>query len=105
MESCMSICEFTPMALSLLLIFPTLPLRVMACCMRCPWLSTELFRGRSFERPRYFDLGNRSVREKRFLLMRIVRSRLYWSSFSSSLLSSAGKNFLESACTIGKLRI
>ena len=35
-ESCMSICELTPIALSLLLILPALPLRVMACCMRGP---------------------------------------------------------------------
>lgn len=102
----MSICEFTPMALSLLLILLALPLSVIACWMlRALWLSTELFLGRSFDRPRYLLLGNRSVSENRFRLIRIVLSRLCWSSFSSSLFSSAGKNFLERAWTIGRLRI
>ena len=71
-----SIWELTPMALSLLLMLPTLPLRVAACIMPLPaWLSTELFRGKSFERPLYLLLGNRSVRENRFLLILIVLSK------------------------------
>ena len=101
-----SICELTPICLSLLFMLPALPLSVAACCMPLPmWLSTELLRGRSFDRPRYLLLGNRSVSENKFLLILIVRSKLWLSSFSSSLFSSTGKNFLDRAYTMGRLRI
>ena len=72
----MSICELTPMAFSLLLMLLFELLRVMAWPMRPMWLSTELLRVRSLERPRYLLFGNRSVSEKRFRLILIVRSRL-----------------------------
>ena len=73
----MSICELTPICLSLLLMLPALPLSVTAWDIPLPaWLSTELLRGKSLDRPRYLLFGNRSVRENKFLLMRIVRSKL-----------------------------
>ena len=98
MESCMSICELTPICFSLLLMLPALPFRVAACYMPLrTWLSSELFLGKSFDLPLYLLLGNRSVSENKFRLILIVRSKLWLSSFSSSEFSSAGKNFLDKA--------
>ena len=66
--------------------------------------STELFLSNpSF--PLYLLLGSLSVSENRFLLMRMVFRRSCRSASSSSLLRSSGKNFLESASTMGKARI
>lgn len=76
MDSWRSIWELTPICFSLLLIFELLLFSVIACPILPMWLSTELFRVRSFDRPRYLLFGNRSVREKRFLLILIVLNKL-----------------------------
>ena len=46
-------------------------------CILAAWESTELFRYKSFDFPLYLLLGNLSVNENKFLLIRIVRSNDY----------------------------
>lgn len=70
--------------------------------------SWDTSRFSSFDRLRgaYLFFGSRSVSENKFLLNRIVLISIYaFSSISSSLLRSSGKNFFESDSTIGSARI
>ena len=57
-------------------------------------------------RDEYLFFGSRSVKENKFLLRRIVFISTYeFSSISSSLFLSSGKNFFDNDSTIGSANI